>query len=97
VTRDATTLAQPLLETAFRLPHTEQGKPAQAGLAQIAPDHYALVEVTQVTDGDPKQIDAATRANLRRQAAQSRAIVEVKAFVDALKRDYPVKVAEDRL
>jgi hypothetical protein len=55
------------------------------------------VQVTQVVDGDPKQIDAATRANLRRQAAQSRAAVETRAFVDALKREFPVKVAEDRL
>ena len=97
ITRDTTTLAQPVIETAFRLPHPVQGKPLQTGLAQIAPDHYALVQVTRVVDGDPKQIDAATRANLRQQAAQSRAAVETRAFVDALKHEFPVKVAEERL
>src|SRR5260221_5053211 len=65
VTRDATTLAQPVINTAFRLPRPVSGKTSQTGLAQIAPDHYALVEVTKVEDGDPKSLDPATRASLR--------------------------------
>lgn len=97
VMRDATSLPKPLLDAAFRLPHPAQGKPLQTGLAQIAPDHYVLVQVTRVTDGDPKQLDADTRERLRTQAAQARAALETKAYVDALKRKFPVKVAEDRL
>ena len=97
VTRDQATLPHPLLEAAFRLPHPVAGKPLQTGLAQIAPDHYALVQVTGVVDGDPKLVDADTRANLRRQAAQARAAVETKAYLDALKRQFQVKIAEDRL
>jgi peptidyl-prolyl cis-trans isomerase D len=97
VTRDATMVAKPVIDTAFRLPRPVSGKPLQTGLAQIAPDHYALVEVTKVEDGDPKTLDPATRASLRQQATQARGYVEWLAFLDALKREFPVKIAEDRL
>ncbi len=97
VTRDATMLAQPVIDVAFRLPRPITGKPPQTGLAQIAPDHYALVEVTQVVDGDPKTLDPTIRASLRQQFAEARAAVETRAFLDALKRVFPVKIAEDRL
>lgn len=97
VARDAAMLPQTVIDTAFRLPRPVSGKPLQKDLAQLAPDHYALVEVVQVVDGDSRTLDPAARASLRQQFGQARAYAETRAFIDALKREFPVKVAEDRL
>ena len=97
VTRDATMLPRPVIDTAYRLPRPVSGKPLQKGLAQLASDHYALVEVIQVVDGDPKELDPVTRASVRQHYAEARAALETRAFLDALRREFPVKVVEDRL
>ena len=86
----------PVVDAAFRLLPPQDGKP-QYGLAKLAPDHFALVTVTAIKDGDVSKYDAATRKNLREAIARMRADIEAKAYVKALRKNYTVDVAEERL
>jgi len=86
----------PLIVEAFRLPRPVAGK-VQVGLAKLAPDRYALVTVSAVTDGDLSGLDSATRANLKDQLAKARGALDARAFIEALRKQYTIKIAEDRL
>jgi peptidyl-prolyl cis-trans isomerase D len=86
----------PLVDAAFRLGRPVPGK-VEFALAKLAPEHYALVGVTAVKDGDLTGLDDATRANLRKQVAGARGTVEARAFIQGLRKQYTVKVVEDRL
>lgn len=87
---------QPLFTEAFRLPRPTGGK-SEVALAKLAPDRFALVAVSAVEDGDPKSVDAATRATLKEQLARMQGTVEASEFAKALRKQYTIKVAEDRL
>jgi peptidyl-prolyl cis-trans isomerase D len=86
----------PLMDEAFRLARPAGGK-FDIGLARMAPDRYVLVTVTKVEDGDPKAADAPTRERLREQLALMRGAVEADAYMKGLRKQYTIKVAEDRL
>lgn len=86
-----------LVAAGFRLPRPVSGKPPQIAIASLAPDRYALVETTSVTDGDPAKMDPAQRSMLRQRFAQMRAALEERTFIDALRKEFPVQIAEDRL
>ena len=85
-----------ILDVAFALPKPEEGKTSVA-IAEIAPDRHALVSVTAVTPGDLSTLDHATREQLLEQFAQARGVVEYQDYMKALRRQYTVEVAEDRL
>jgi peptidyl-prolyl cis-trans isomerase D len=85
-----------ILEVAFGLSKPGEGTPSIA-IAEIAPDRYALVAVTAITPGDLSTLDDATREALLEQFSQARGVVEYQDYVKALRRQYTVKVAEDRL
>ena len=87
---------EPLITEAFRLATPTAGK-ISVGLAKLAPDRYALVSVSAVHDGDLSQLDAETRTRLKAELAQARGAVDGRAFVDQLRKQYTVKIAEDRL
>jgi peptidyl-prolyl cis-trans isomerase D len=86
----------PLIDEAFRLSRPVAGK-SQVGLAKLASDRYVLVTVSKVTDGDLKGLDAKTREGLKGQLAKARGAVDARSFVQALRKQYTIKVAEDRL
>jgi peptidyl-prolyl cis-trans isomerase D len=96
IERSASTPAHDVIATAFRLPRPKSGQ-THAGLAKLAADRYALVEVSRVEDGNPRTMDAATRGSLRKQYARARAEVEARAYVDMLRKRFPVQIAADRL
>ena len=48
-------------------------------------------------DGDLAGLDDATRKSLREQVATARGSVEARAYIQGLRKQYTVKVAEDRL
>ncbi len=96
IDRTASTPASEIVATAFRLPRPQNGH-VTAGLAKLATDRYALVEVSRVVDGDPRLMDAATRSTQRKEYGQARGEVEARAYVDALRKRFPVQVAADRL
>ncbi|MEO8162063.1 MAG: hypothetical protein ABI588_11655, partial [Arenimonas sp.] len=86
----------PLVEAVFRLPRPVAGH-NDFELAKLAPDHYALVSVTAVKEGDLTGLDAATRESLRKQLAGARGQVEARAYMQGLRKQYTIKVSEDRL
>ncbi|HEY9143753.1 MAG TPA: peptidyl-prolyl cis-trans isomerase [Arenimonas sp.] len=85
-----------LLEEAFRLSEPTEDAPS-VGMVRLGADRHALVRVIAVRDGEVGELDDATRDALRQQLAQARAVVEAEAYVRALRRQYTVTVAEDRL
>jgi len=86
----------PLVDTAFRLPRPVSGR-NEFALAKLDPAHYALVGVTAVKDGDLSGLDEATRTNLRQQLATARGAVEARAYMQGLRKEYKITIAEDRL
>lgn len=87
---------EPLIIEAFRQQRPEAGKPGLS-LAKLAPDRYALVSVTAVKDGDPATMDPATRTTIKEQFSKARGAVDAEAFIKGLRKNYSIKVAEDRL
>ena len=85
------------VDDAFRQPHPVAGKPRPVGLVSVAPNQFLLLEVVAVKDGDLSTLDAKTRTDLKKQFAQMRGTVDARAFVQALRKQYKITVAEDRL
>jgi peptidyl-prolyl cis-trans isomerase D len=85
----------PLIDAVFALPRPA-GKP-EIALAKLDTGEYILAEVQSVQDGDPTKLDASMRDNLRQQIAQARGVEDARAFIQALRKQYKVTVAEDRL
>lgn len=81
---------------AYSLPVASPGKPAVA-LAKLAADRYILLTVTAIHDGDVSKVDKATHESLLEQFSQARGAVEAHSYVRALRKQFTVKVAEDRL
>ncbi|MFT3805372.1 SurA N-terminal domain-containing protein [Arenimonas sp.] len=92
----ATQLPPALVAEVFRVA-APKGDQLDAGMAKYAPDRYALITVTKVTDGNVSELDAATRARVLEQFAQARGLVDLRAYVKSLRKQYTIKVAEDRL
>ena len=82
---------------AFRLLPLEAGKPADVGLAELSGGRFALVVATKATPGDLSSIPPDARAQITTQLAQLRATAERDAFVKALRAQFEITVAEDRL
>ncbi|WP_374601686.1 SurA N-terminal domain-containing protein [Arenimonas sp.] len=95
ITRQAQ-LPPALIEEAFRLSAPEDAQ-ASVGMVRLGADRHALLRVTAVREGELGELDDATRDALRQQLAQARAVVEAEAYVQALRRQYTITVAEDRL
>lgn len=87
----------PVVDEAFRLPRPVAGKAPPAGAVKLPDGRYLIVVVTAVTDGDPSKMDAALREQLRKQIGSARGLVEARAFLRNLRKQYKVTVAEDRL
>ncbi|MCX7042916.1 MAG: SurA N-terminal domain-containing protein [Gammaproteobacteria bacterium] len=85
------------VDEAFRQPRPVAGKPRPVGLVTVGPNQFLLSEVVAVKDGDLSTLDAKTRADLKKQFAQMRGAVDARAFVQALRKQYKITVAEDRL
>jgi peptidyl-prolyl cis-trans isomerase D len=82
---------------AFRLLPIEAGKPADVGLAELSGGRFALVVATKVTPGDTSTLTPDVRSQIRAQLAQMRGEMERQAFVKALRGQFEVTVAEERL
>ena len=96
VTRGAVNLDRELISRVFELPHPVEGK-RDVGMAELGGSRYALIELDSVTDGDPATIGADVRSALSKQLATALGGVEARAYVDALRANAEIVVAEDRL
>jgi peptidyl-prolyl cis-trans isomerase D len=85
----------PLVDGVFALPRPA-GKP-ETTLAKMTTGEYVLAEVQSVTDGDPAALEANLRDQLRQQISQARGVEDARAYIQALRKQYTIKVAEDRL
>lgn len=85
------------VDEAFRQPHPVAGKPRPVDLVTVGPNQFLLLEVVAVKDGDLSALDAKTRVELKKQFAQMRGAVDARAFVQALRKQYKITVAEERL
>ena len=88
---------QVAVDDAFRQPRPVAGKARPVSLVSVGPNQFLLSEIVTVKDGDLTTLDAKTRADLKKQFAQMRGSVDARAFVQALRKQYKITVAEDRL
>lgn len=95
--RNAANLESGLVTRAFELPAPADAGARSYGVAELGGDRYALIALTSVAPGDPSGVDPAARTALRQQLGRAVASVEARAFVDALRRQAEVVVAEDRM
>ena len=95
--RNAANVDRAIVAEAFKLPRPAgPDKPGTAEVA-LADGSYALIAVSGVKDGDPSKADATTREaalNTLRQAASG---LNVRGFVDSLRKSAKIEIAEDRL
>jgi peptidyl-prolyl cis-trans isomerase D len=82
---------------AFRLLPLEAGKPADVGLAALSGGRFALVVTTNVTPGDVSTLTPDVRSQIRDQVARMRGDMERQAYVKALRAQFEITVAEERL
>jgi peptidyl-prolyl cis-trans isomerase D len=91
-------LPDPAIVTeAFRRLPIEAGKPSDVGLASLGGGRFALVVATRVTPGDLSDLTPDVRSQIKAQLAQLRGVSERDAFVKALRAQFEVTVAEQRL
>jgi peptidyl-prolyl cis-trans isomerase D len=72
-------------------------RPASSGVAKLGSGDLAIVVVESVTDGDPKALDTEARTGLLQQIASARGNEDARAYIQALRKQYTITVAEDRL
>ncbi|MFN3843280.1 MAG: SurA N-terminal domain-containing protein [Rehaibacterium terrae] len=89
-------LDRAIVDEAFRLPRPAEGE-VSVGSVALGGDSYVLLAVSGVRDGDPAALDATFRGALKQQLARAQSAIEVQAYIDALRRQFPVSVAEERL
>ena len=87
----------PIVDAAFRLPRPVAGKAPPATAVKLPDGRFVVVAVTAVADGDPQKLDAAAREQLQDDIGRARGMVEARAFLRNLRKQYKVTVAEDRL
>jgi peptidyl-prolyl cis-trans isomerase D len=85
-----------LVDAAFALPRPAAGK-FESTIATMGSGEKALVVVDSVQDGDTKALDAKAREDLLKQITAARGNEDARAFIMALRKQYKITVAEDRL
>ena len=87
----------PTLSTeVFKAARPTAGKPVRFS-AVLSPDRVAIVELTGVTDADPKTADKASRDSVRQQLNYEIASSELAGLTASLRQSSKVILHEDRL
>ena len=94
--RNAANLDRKLVEAVFRLARPQADKAVSEQVA-LASGVYALVSLDAVKDGDPSKLDAKTREAASNQLRQGVGNEAVHGFVDSLRKNAKIEVAEDRM
>lgn len=99
VARRASSPDRAVVDAAFKLAHPqgENGEKIATGMAALGGGRFALVQVLSVTVGDAEKTPKDQRESVRGSYASARGRDEVRAFVQALRTQFPVVVAEARL
>lgn len=96
VGRNAFTVNPSLLRQVFSVKSPE-GDAASWAQFDLGGSSHALVQLTEVQQGDPAAVPQAERDALRDQVAQALGDAETKALAAALRQRETIKLAEDRL
>jgi peptidyl-prolyl cis-trans isomerase D len=94
--RNAVNLDRKLVEAVFRLARPLPDKVVTEQVA-MANGVYALVSLDAVKDGDPSKLDAKTREAASNQLRQGVGSEAVHGFVDSLRKNAKIEIAEDRM
>ncbi len=94
--RNAANLDRKLVDSVFKLDRPHDGKTVN-GETALSDNDYALVALTAVKDGDASKLDAKTREAARNTLRQSMGTLAVRGYVDSLRKNAKVEIAEDRL
>lgn len=95
--RSALNLDAALVAKAFALPKPKSAAAPVRDVVELRPGDFALIEVTQVVDGDAKAVAEDERERVRDQLRQGLQVAENRALIAALRAETEVKVAEDRM
>jgi peptidyl-prolyl cis-trans isomerase D len=96
VARNASVADSRVVAAAFEMPRPSDLAP-QRRVVELSGERRALLEVIEVTDGEPAAVPAMERRATQDQLAQSHAAAEVRELIELLKQRYPVRLAEQRL
>jgi peptidyl-prolyl cis-trans isomerase D len=97
VGRNAANIDGKIVADVFKLARPAAADKPVTSLVPLAGGAYALVALAAVKDADTAKLDAKTREAARNQIAQGYAAEVVRGFIDALRKNADVKLAEDRL
>jgi peptidyl-prolyl cis-trans isomerase D len=97
VGRTGATVEPAIISAAFTLKHpTEAGGVASTHIA-LGGDRHALLQVAAVRAADTSSLDAEQRLALRDQLAQANGGAEAQAYVAALRKQFKVELAPERV
>jgi peptidyl-prolyl cis-trans isomerase D len=94
--RNAVNLDRKLVEAVFRLARPQVDKAVTEQVA-LGNGVYALVSLDVVKDGDPSKLDPKTREAATNQLRQGVGSEAVHGFVDSLRKNAKIEIAEDRM
>lgn len=94
--RNAAKLDGKLVVEVFKLARPQADQPVATEVA-LANDVFALVALDAVKDGDPSKLDTKTREAARNQLRQGVGSEAVRGFVDSLRKNAKIEIAEDRM
>jgi len=94
--RNSALVEPPIVTAAFGLRHPAEGSVERVQVA-LGGERHALVELTAVRPGDTTSVDMQMRSALRDQLAQTAGGTEALAYVAALRKQIPVRMAPERL
>lgn len=87
----------PVVKEAFRLARPADGKPGGGGIVLTPNGGYLLMQLVTVNRPDTAQLDPALKAAAARNLGQLRGDQQALEYVKRLRKDFQVKIAEDRL
>ena len=94
--RNAANRDPALSAAVFKAARPSEAKPVFLN-AELSPSQIAIIELSKVTDGDPKAVDAATRDSLRLQLSYEIAQVEIEGLKSSLRKAATIVLHEDRI
>ncbi|GAB2996298.1 peptidylprolyl isomerase [Arenimonas maotaiensis] len=87
----------PVVKEAFRLARPVDGKPGGGGIVLTPGGGYLLMQLVAVNRPDTAQLDPALKASAARNLGQLRGDQQALEYVKRLRKDFQIKIAEDRL
>ncbi len=84
-----------IIAEAFKLPHP--GDAPVRRVVSLGEDSRVLIELASVVDGDPAAADASARDAARTELQGQWSEAEARAYVQALRKQAQIRIAEDRM